>query len=539
MSNVYVIVLANHLWQSTWFAMAVAGLTLMLRRNGARVRYCLWLAASAKFLVPFALLTAVGARIPWPAGPAHATSILSIASQLTAPIAHIGGTNATALVAPAPNSDQTILLALGLLWLVGTLAVVARTLVSWTRIYQARRESRPMDLAFVVPVRCSASQLEPAIVGILHPVLLLPEGLERSLTSEEMHAVLAHERCHVAWRDNLAAALHMLAEAIFWFHPLIWWLGTRLVKERERACDEQVLTDGHLPASYAEGILKVCEHYLASRVACVAGVSGASLRQRIDTIMKNRLTERLNGIRKLLITLAACATIAVPVGIGVLTSPRAHAQAGTPDTEEPQASIWLGSEDKINEAIYIDPGRKTGSLSNVNRPIDVGAGAEVGSVTNVNGAIEIREGATASSLKTLNGNVEVDARAKILSDASSDNGQLTFADGTEVGGSLTNVNGSIRLYGTHVAGDIEQTNGNIEVGRNSRVDGGIHVHRSYGIFNTSDLPQRVVIGPGAIVKGALRFDEEFKFKLFVSESASIGPVKGAIPIKFKGDSPPL
>src|SRR5689334_5959054 len=51
---------ANHLWQSTLFA-AVAGLlTLALRKNQARARYWLWLAASLKFLVPFALLVSLG-----------------------------------------------------------------------------------------------------------------------------------------------------------------------------------------------------------------------------------------------------------------------------------------------------------------------------------------------------------------------------------------------------------------------------------------------------------------------------------------------
>ena len=69
---------------------------------------------------------------------------------------------------------------------------------------------------------------------------------------------MAHEVCHVRRRDNLTAALHMLVEAAFWFHPLVWWLGARLVAERERACDEAVLRLGRRPEAYAEGILKVC-----------------------------------------------------------------------------------------------------------------------------------------------------------------------------------------------------------------------------------------------------------------------------------------
>lgn len=66
--------LANHLWQSTLFA-AVAGLlTLALRQNHARVRHAVWLAASCKFLIPLAVLIALGGQIPWRSAPQIAPS---------------------------------------------------------------------------------------------------------------------------------------------------------------------------------------------------------------------------------------------------------------------------------------------------------------------------------------------------------------------------------------------------------------------------------------------------------------------------------
>ena len=57
--------IVEHLWQSTLFAAAVALLALALRRNQPRIRYWLWLAASAKFLVPFAMLADLGNRLHW------------------------------------------------------------------------------------------------------------------------------------------------------------------------------------------------------------------------------------------------------------------------------------------------------------------------------------------------------------------------------------------------------------------------------------------------------------------------------------------
>ena len=57
--------LVDHLWQSTCFAAAAWLLTLALKANAARVRYAVWLAASAKFFVPFAALVAVGSQFSW------------------------------------------------------------------------------------------------------------------------------------------------------------------------------------------------------------------------------------------------------------------------------------------------------------------------------------------------------------------------------------------------------------------------------------------------------------------------------------------
>src|SRR5215831_7403410 len=57
--------ITNHLWQSTWFAVAAGLLTLAFRKNRAPVRYWLWFSASIKFLVPFSPLIVLGSRLDW------------------------------------------------------------------------------------------------------------------------------------------------------------------------------------------------------------------------------------------------------------------------------------------------------------------------------------------------------------------------------------------------------------------------------------------------------------------------------------------
>jgi uncharacterized protein (TIGR03435 family) len=141
-----------------------------------------------------------------------------------------------------------------------------------------------------------------------------------------MDAILAHELCHVRRRDNLMAAIHMIVQAIFWFHPLVWWLGTRLMEERELACDEEVLRLGWQPQVYAAAILSVCKLYVETPLACVAGVSGMNLRKRIEAIVAKRTAFRLNFARKALLACAAFVAVLGPVAVGVLHLPTVQAQ---------------------------------------------------------------------------------------------------------------------------------------------------------------------------------------------------------------------
>ncbi len=123
------------------------------------------------------------------------------------------------------------------------------------------RRARPVDMDAPIRVLSCESSLEPGVFGVFRPVLLLPAGIAHRLEPAHLRAIVAHELCHVRRRDNLAAALHMLVEALFWFHPLVWWVGARMVEERERACDEEVLRLGNQPRVYAESILKTCQFF--------------------------------------------------------------------------------------------------------------------------------------------------------------------------------------------------------------------------------------------------------------------------------------
>ncbi len=344
-------VLANHLWQSTLCAAAAVLLALALRRNRAQTRYTLWLIASLKFLIPFSFLVAVGTHLKWPAmaasaRPAFSAAIQQIGQPLLAPDIFTSVPQSTVPM----HVGGTILL---LIWLCGFLIVLASWLKHWLRIRAALRNAVPLPFAAPIRILSSPSLLEPGIFGLFRPVLVLPEGITGHLTAAHLDAILAHELCHVRRRDNLAAAIHMLVEALFWFHPLVWWIGTRLVEERERACDEEVLRLGNQPNVYAESILKTCQFYLESPLACMSGITGSDLKRRVVRIMSEGLAARLSFHKKVLLAAAGIAALAVPLAVG-LTNASQASKAASPTFEV--ASIKPTKPGTMYMSVGFDPG---------------------------------------------------------------------------------------------------------------------------------------------------------------------------------------
>jgi beta-lactamase regulating signal transducer with metallopeptidase domain len=354
--------LLNHLWQSTLFACAAALLMLPFRSSGASVRFKILLAASLKFLLPFSILVFLGEQLHWGTTSAASTrpqwslvvnQIMQPASLLKLDFEPMAAadtevSDSTMSGVRSPGAVATGTTVLGstvedhrnlstwgshastwvlMVWLLGCIVLLARWLFQWMKLRAVIAASVPLEIEAPIPVRETATTFEPGVCGILAPIVLLPRGVTAHLTSDELDAVLEHELCHWWRRDNLLASLHMLVEALFWFHPLVWWLGSRLVTERERACDEEVILSGTDRQAYAEGILKVCRFYVTPPLLNVTGVSGGSLRQRIEDIMTYQVSAKLHLAKKCLLSAVGLTAIAGPLALGLALGPQSLAQA--------------------------------------------------------------------------------------------------------------------------------------------------------------------------------------------------------------------
>jgi hypothetical protein len=195
------------------------------------------------------------------------------------------------------------------------------------------------------------------------------------------------------------------------------------------------------------------------------------------------------------------------------------------------------SPKKVNGSVHVAAGTPSEAAETVNGDIRLDDNATVTTASTVNGSVHLGAHATAQSLETVNGSINLDAGAKVSGSAETVNGSMTLQDGSEVGGALTNVNGSIKLDAAHVGGGIKTVNGDILINANSHVEGGILVEQEHGFFiHFGTSMPRIVIGPGAVVQGEMRFRRQVK--LFVSDRATIGAVSGATAIPFSGNEPP-
>jgi tetratricopeptide (TPR) repeat protein/beta-lactamase regulating signal transducer with metallopeptidase domain len=343
--NFFWLGMANHLWQSTLFAAAAWVITIFLKKNRARIRYWIWFAVSIKFLIPFSFIIRLGGFIApeWTESPVEISPEWNVIQTINQPFnpPELEIVSPTLDIVDYPSPSNKIPLIILSLWLCGSFVVLLNWQKRGKRVSRILHKAEPLTddytaevfhrirqesgVSTAVQPACTHDSMEPGVFGIFRTVLLLPAGILKRINDSELEAILLHEFEHIRCKDNLIALIHMLVEALYWFHPVVWWAGSRLVFERELACDESVTQSGRNPKAYAEGILKVCEYYFESPLACISGVIGSNLKKRVEDIMKNQTGHKLSLLKKLFLSAAVLSVLGIPLSIGIINAPPSQA----------------------------------------------------------------------------------------------------------------------------------------------------------------------------------------------------------------------
>jgi TonB family protein len=358
--------LADHLWQTTLFAIFVLAASLALKNGPARIRHRLWLLASAKFILPAAFLVflpqqtgfdSLSFLIPFSGTLQNA----ELVRGLTEPASNIALHYEFNVFANATEGHNRIYYALTGVWLSGVTLLLAtwgirrRKFMRSLSQGQARHSGREwellqraqtsLSLKGNIALVISPLKIEPAVFRVWRPVVVLPESIAYELDDEELQTIMLHELIHIQRRDNLTANLQLALCALMWFHPLVWFISRKLFDERELACDEQVMEICEVPETYASSILKVVRFCFGWKVAGVSGAaSGTNLRRRIENIMTGKTKRRVGTGARLLAGSLVAVAVLVLVGAGVYSRPRS---AGTAANEI--ASAPLAAQTKATE----------------------------------------------------------------------------------------------------------------------------------------------------------------------------------------------
>ena len=237
----------NSLLAGIAIAMLAWAVARLCDRRGAGTRFAVW----------FSALVAI-ASLPW-------------VSRLGANYSHSAtGTSGSAMTLPASFASY-----LFIAWMVGAVLGLLRVGFSLYRLRQLRGTCAPVDLsqrnaalsASLAEIQthrrvklCSSEAVRvPAAIGYFRPIVVFPAWALREIPAAELDAILLHELAHLRRWDDWTNLAQKIVKALFFFHPAVWFVESRLSLEREMACDDAVLAASFSPRDYAESLISLAE----------------------------------------------------------------------------------------------------------------------------------------------------------------------------------------------------------------------------------------------------------------------------------------
>ncbi len=364
--DAYVNSVAIYLFAQSWQIALLAGIvgliSLTLRNRSAHIRYLLWLIVLAKCLVPPVYSVPVEVlpdRSPVERLPNPILSEMLVEDSVT--IEADSPMKVEAVLQPhvskpaVPNVKETIVL----VWLVGAflfLLWVGGRAVRYTLWLRCRRMSLPSALAQEFQelfagfkfrksprVWLTKDITQPFVWGLLRGSVYIPADFVDLDDVQRHRTVLAHELSHTARFDAGVNVLQVVAQAIYWFHPFVWWVNRKIRQEREKCCDEMAVVQLSAPPEhYTCAIVDalVAERRSAHPIPSLAIVGSVKdIEERIKTMLKpgKKFYKRPSLIAATFVLLLALLTVptALVLTARAETKPNAEAKEKSPTTPGP------------------------------------------------------------------------------------------------------------------------------------------------------------------------------------------------------------
>ncbi len=366
--------MGNHLWQSTLFGVFIVLIILLLKKASANTRYIVGWIGLIKFILPSAFLYQAVQSLQLSflsKGFWNMEALMPLNRHLAEPLFLFNKSNALSLepvsvVGVSSFSGIILLNIIGFVWLAGTLFQffrwqyrlnnLKRELLNYSHAAPESLQNILGQLRQKIGLKKNVNALlvdrkvEPGVLGIFTPRIILPTYLYKNLSASELEPILIHELAHVKRQDNLWGFMQMLLYCFLWFNPLIWWLNRRLTWESERSCDEEVLIQSNDKNNYAKGIIIVSHYCIGLKIPGFSGINDVGLENRLESIISfngNKLSNRYT--QRFIIFTVSIFLLLTTSASGFL----AHMEAiSTQDGERYDNEFTSAESDSIAEAIY-------------------------------------------------------------------------------------------------------------------------------------------------------------------------------------------
>ena len=364
--------------KSSLILICAAFVCITLRRASAARRHAVWaLAILGVLLLPLAAAILPPLQLPILPTAERSAQLVPSAAETTLMEAEPG---------IKPSAGYSMAEVLGGLWAAGVVFFLLRILAGAFGVLRLARTADASEdeglmklIAEIVRSSGSCKQVRllfselavsPMTWGLRRHTVLLPSSA-REWSVERLRLVLAHELAHVERKDGIIQLFVQLACSFYWFNPLIWFAARRAFIERERACDDQVLSLGAAAEDYADHLIQIVrglQHRRSLAFTAVAMAQPSQLESRLASLLDSRI-RRCSVSKAGLVALSVLAglvtigvasinlTGAIPSPPILLTAPK-PAPPAEPETETPvvpSQRTYIGREGTVTSSSVLPP----------------------------------------------------------------------------------------------------------------------------------------------------------------------------------------
>ncbi|MFZ0455234.1 MAG: M56 family metallopeptidase [Ignavibacteriaceae bacterium] len=303
------LILIHFAWQAAVIAFITGLILFMLKGGGAGARYNI-LCFSMLLMVVFPIYSGLSELIKDPYS-SHGAAINQLSYVDTKEVYDKG-----TLIAVQFRSKQIEISSyedimyfvnrytpfISIIWLLGVLLMTFYRIIGFSKVKSMICRAQPVADSFwekkikglmqKIGIKQNLKILQsqmidsPVVIGFLKPVLLIPVSFFTGIDSRYIEAILLHELAHIKRYDYFVNIFQLIIETLGFFHPAVWWISSRMRRERENCCDDFAVEITGDRVIFAKALVSLEE--VRQNPSLMIAANGSNLLYRISRLLDKK-----------------------------------------------------------------------------------------------------------------------------------------------------------------------------------------------------------------------------------------------------------